>query len=211
MQAEEAGQAAEQAAPARALAPDVQSFLDGVRKPGPAGVHPLPAESLRPFPDRTEPWRTSQQRPDRGTAADADAVQLNPNDPTLTLQLQPSAPDAATAALQRANCLTAPVAEQVTPGDATQAIVDGDPIAKEFAKFNVSNDAQYRKQRRGRAAGLGSGAAMMHSPLAAKLELLPLPSKITKEMCLRPHHPVTSLGVDEPPYAAAVGLYDLHI
>lgn len=184
--------------PQRVLPPAVASFLDGIKHPDAAVLQPSSGAVVAPLAP---------------SAAASDAKQrhtphLNPNDPSLLLETLPSAAPGASASLAQARAtLLPPPPPPAAQAAAAEAIVPGDAVAAEFARFNVSQDALYRRQRRGRVAGMASGASSLHSPIATNLSQLPLPSQLTRDMLLRPHHPLHAF-VPTPVQCAATSNCD---
>lgn len=160
----------------------MQSFLATIESPDAAMLAPPADSAFQPF---------TKAEVSAAAKSNARAIpQLNPNDPALILELRHGASAGAASALQHARCPVAPPPTRAGPAAAATAIVPGDRIAEEFARFNVSSDAHYKRQRRGRVAGIASGAAMLHSPIAANLSQLPLPAQLTRSALLRPHRPL---------------------
>ena len=158
----------------------MQAFLQPMEKPDTVLLQSLSASACLPFPMKDAP----------GEAARTAVLQLNSADPNLIVQARRTATAAALAPLAKTRCIVAPPTAQVPAQGAVAPLIPWDATAQEFARFNVSNDAQYRKQRRGRVAGMAVGAAMMHSPIATNLSQLPLPCAYTREMLEHPHRPI---------------------
>jgi hypothetical protein len=115
---------------------------------------------------------------------------LNLNDPCLLIEALPNLEPVAKAALRCSRALLLSPLPPTTKLVKVDPIVPGDPVAQEFAHFNVSQEALYRRQRRGRVAGMSSGGSTLHCPIATNLSQLPLPCSLTREILLQPHHPL---------------------
>jgi hypothetical protein len=127
----------------------------------------------------------------------AEKTLLNLNDASLVFETLPTAKSFGFPLVANAAAQIIPPAKAPLTNSAHSLIMPGDAIAEELALFNVSNDVMYRKQRRGRVAGLAARTGMLHAPIAANLSQLPLPCNITREILLRPHHPKHTWSIEE--------------
>jgi hypothetical protein len=176
------------------LPPEVRSFLDTIERPDTALLQPTSQIIVRPLSPAT---------PDNPPT---NRLKLNLDDPTLLIQMLPNTGSMASAFLHGCRCLLAPAPSCAALTSSANAMIPEDKIALEFVRFNISNNAQYRKQRRGRVAGMASGASMLHSPIATNLSQLPLPCNITASMLLRPHHPIHTFVPSPIPCASSPAL-----
>lgn len=181
---------------ARALQPAVASFLTAISNAEPAILQPEPHKLAIPL----APLRTSFSA---AQARSSHRPVLNLNDTSLLIEALPGPQGThAKAALQYSRALL------LSPPPTTRKLVTIDPIipndtvAHEFAHFNVSQEVLYRRQRRGRVAGMASGASSLHSPIATNLSQLPLPSSLTRDVLLQPHHPIHAFVPFDVPCAA---------
>ena len=118
-------------------------------------------------------------------------VVLNANDASMTFEVLPNVPQAAKAIVESAaaEVIVPPPLPKKDADSARLAAAHEDKVAREFAAFNVSNDAKYRKTRVGRLADIAVRTGLLHAPIATNLSQLPLPNTLTQEELLRPHHP----------------------
>lgn len=165
--------------------PEVQDFLRAAQKVDDSGL--APSFDWPEYKLATGGFSAAARV---GQLARSGLMVLNANDKSMVFEALPNVPEA-----EKLN-VEAVSAQVVTPppllkdAEATRvSAAHEDKVAKEFAVFNVSNDAKYRKTRVGRLGDIAVRTGLLHAPIATNLSQLPLPNTLTREELLRPHHP----------------------
>lgn len=171
--------------PSMSSAPEVQDVLRAAQKVDDSGLAP---SFDSPEGKLAEGGLTAGARVSR--LARCGLVVLNANDKSMVFEELPNVPEADKCAVEAASAKMVPPPPLPKDAEASRlAAAHEDKVAKEFAVFNVSNDAKYRKTRVGRLADIAVRTGLLHAPIATNLSQLPLPNALTWEELLQPHHP----------------------